>query len=407
MNLLLKNLVWHTEHGDVAGDLRLRRGRITRAERGLAPGRRERVLELAGYRALPGLINAHDHLSLNLLPHLGDPPYPSLYRFAEEIYRPDQSPIRETESVSIWDRLAWGGYKNLISGVTTIVHHDPLPRRFFYRDFPVGVLRRYAWAHSLRFGNPAAAFAAARGRPFIIHAAEGVDETCHREIDRLDRLGVLGSRTVIVHGIALTVAQRRRLAAAGVSLVWCPASNLRLYRRTAAIGELKASLRLALGTDSTLTGSATLLDEARAAAATGLATGDEILSMTTAGAAGIFGLEDRGRIGVGAIADLSVVPDVSPAPLRGEGSGAAVGLLAARPSDFALVAVRGMPRLAAVAVAEALELGPPNAVIQDGATVEGKSVWLEGRPGALKARVEAIVGRETLQANPLWSMLQA
>ncbi len=410
VNLLLKNLVWHTEGGDVAGDLRLRSGTIVDAERGLARRPWERVLDLAGYRALPGLINAHDHLSLNLLPHLGDPPYPSLYRFAEEIYRPDLTPIRETESVSVWDRLAWGGYKNLISGVTTVVHHDALPRLFFLRDFPVSVLRRYVWAHSLRFGDPAAAFAAARRRPFIIHAAEGVDDECRREIDRLGELGVLEQRTVLVHGIAITAAQRRRLVAAGVSLVWCPASNLRLYGRTAPIHELGGSLRLALGTDSTLTGSPTLLDEARAAAATGLATGEEILDMMTAGAARIFGLRDRGWVGAGAAADLTVVPDVS------SRAGAAAAMLAAQPSDLALVVVRGRPHLARAAVAEKLELGPPNAALQGSMASGGRSprrgankktYWLHGDPGSLKRRIAAVAGRQTLDPNPLWSMLEA
>ncbi len=402
MNLLLKNLVWHTEARDAEGDLRLRRGRIVRAERGLAPRRGERVLALDGYRALPGLINAHDHLSLNLLPHLGDPPYPSLYRFAEEIYRPDQTPIREVESVDIWDRLAWGGYKNLISGVTTVVHHDPLPRRFFYRDFPVRVLRRYAWCHSLRFGEPAVAFAAARRRPFIIHAAEGVDDECHSELDRLDELGVLGPRTVLVHGIALNSDQRRRLAATGTSLVWCPASNLRLYGRTAEIDRLKGSVPLALGTDSTLTGSPTLLDEARAAAATGLATDREILAMVTIGAARIFGWSDRGWIGEGAAADLMVVPD--------SGRGAASALLAALPGDLVLVTVRGRPRLAQPAIAECLDLGPPNAMLWHSDSRRndstGKTTWLDGDLGALKRRVEAIVGCRTLEANALWSILK-
>lgn len=393
VNLLLKNLVWHTARGDSGGDLRLRRGRIAAAERSLAPRRRERVLDLAGYRALPGLINAHDHLSLNLLPHLGDPPYPSIYRFAEEIYRPDRSPIRDNERTSIWDRLIWGGYKNLVAGVTTVVHHDPLPRLFFFRDFPVRVLRRYAWTHSLRYGEPAAAFARARRRPFIIHAAEGVDEECRGEIDRLDELGVLGPRTVLVHAIALTAVQRRRLAAAGVRLVWCPASNLRLYGRTAEIVELKGSIELALGTDSTLTGSPTLLDEARAAAATALATGDEILGMVTTGAARIFGFEDRGWIGRGAAADLALVPDSA--------AGAAAALLAARPSDLALVVVAGRPRLARADVAGELDLGAANAALR------GRPFWLDGNPRALKRRLAEALERETLEANPLWSLLQA
>ena len=224
-------------------------------------GRRERRLDLTGYRAFPGLINAHDHLQLNLLPHLGDPPWDSRARFAEEIYRPELSPIRETQRVRAADRLSWGGYKNLISGATTVVHHDPWPRRTHWRGgFPVRVPRDHGWSHSLRFSeDPAGDYARCGGRPFVIHAAEGIDDDSHTEIDRLDELGMLASNTVLVHGIALTAAQRRRLAEASVSLVWCPASNLRLYGRTAPIGELDG-VRVALGTDSTLTGSPTLLD---------------------------------------------------------------------------------------------------------------------------------------------------
>lgn len=392
MKLLLKNLVWRTDHGDVAGDLRLQRGRITGLGEGLAPRRRERMLDLGGYRALPGLINAHDHLSLNLLPHLGDPPYASLYRFAEEIYRPESFPIREINRVAIRDRLEWGGYKNLISGVTTVVHHDPLPRGFFARDFPVGVLRRFTWSHSLRFGvDPAATHARSGQKPFIIHAAEGVDEESHREVDRLDERGMLDHHTVLVHGIALTPDQRLRLAETETSLIWCPSSNLRLYGRTAPIRELVGSVRLALGTDSTLTGPATLLDEARAAAATGLATDDQIIDMVTTGAARIFGLEDRGRITEGAVADLAVVPD--------HGTGAAAALLATRPMDLAVVITRGRPRLARPNLAEHLDLGPTNTMLQ------GSPRWLYGDLAGLRSRIEAAAGRRALEANPLWSML--
>lgn len=401
--MLLKGVLWHVPRlspsggtcaGESGGDLRLRRGRIAELGRGLLPRRREKVLDLAGYRILPGLINAHDHLALNLLPHLGDPPYASIYRFAEEVYRPERSPIRQTLRASVSDRLWWGGYKNLISGVTTVVHHDPFPRRILLRPgFPVSVLRRYGWSHSLGFGEePAAAHARAGDKPFIIHAAEGTDAQSHGEIDRLAELGVLAENTVLVHGIALTGAQRSRLAAAGCSLVWCPASNLRLYGRTAPIVELAGRLRLALGTDSTLTGSPTLLDEARAAAETGLASGDEILGMVTAGAARIFGLGGgRGRIEEGAAADLTVVPDAA--------GGAAQALLAARPADLALVTVAGRPRLARPEVAAELGLGAANAA------VAGEPRWLIGDPAALRRRLEAAAGREVVAASPLGALL--
>ncbi len=397
-DLLLKDLVWRGEHTDVGGDLRIRRGRIVELGRGLAPRRRELVLDLAHHRALPGLVNAHDHLPLNLLPHLGSPPYGSLADFAEEIYHPERSPIRQLERVSLADRWLWGGYKNLIAGATTVVHHDPLPRRIVaWRDFPVRVLRRFGWSHSLRFcENPAGAYAKSSGKPFIIHAAEGIDETSHQEIDQLDTLGMLAKNTVVVHGVALTASQRLRLVECGASLVWCPASNLRLFGVTAPVAELKGHLRIALGTDSTLTGSPTLLDEMRVALATGQASSEEILEMVTGAADRIF---DLGTVGLGArplaegvVADLLVIAD--------GGASAAASILAAQPADLVMVAVDGRVGLAWPAIAERLALGPPNIRLQ------GVPRWLRGDPASLRERIAVAAGEEVLTANPLWRMLQ-
>jgi len=122
---LLKSLRWHSEGEDGHGDLRLAGGRVAEAGRGLAPRRRERVLDAAGLLALPGLINAHDHPGLDLLPRLGDGTYANAYEWAKAIYRPEASPIREVLRVGLRDRLWWGAYRNLISGVTTVAHHDP------------------------------------------------------------------------------------------------------------------------------------------------------------------------------------------------------------------------------------------------------------------------------------------
>ena len=389
---MLRNLVWHTERGDAWGDLRLRHGRFAEIGQGLAPRRWEQVLDLAHHRVFPGLINAHDHLPLNLLPHLGQPPYGSLAEFADEVYRPNQPPIRDIERAVLADRWLWGGYKNLIAGVTTVVHHDPLPRRIVrWRNFPVRVLRRFGWSHSLRYGDdPAGAYARCGARPFIIHAAEGTDETSHGEIDRLDELGMLAENTVIVHGVALTAAQRQRLVEVGASLVWCPASNLRLFGKTANLVELGGRLRIALGTDSTLTGSPTLLDEMRVAAGTGLATAEEILGFVTVGADHIFRM-GAGRIVEGAVADLLVVAE--------GGGDAATALLAVRPVDLVLVMVGGRVGVAHPAPASILGLGAPNA------RIAGEPRWLKGHPGALCQRLAVACGEEVLAANPLWEIL--
>ncbi len=394
MNLLFKHIRWYSEGWIRAGDVRIGQGRVLETGRGLTPKRRERVVEGDGYLALPGLINAHDHLDLNLFPRLGHPPYDNFYDWGRAIYHPDQSPVRDVLRVPLADRLWWSAYKQLISGVTTVAHHNPYVRRVFGRRFPVKVLRRYRWAHSLGHSHDVAkTFARSRGCPFIIHAAEGIDAASSDEIERLDRMGVLASNTVLVHGIALTPAQIRRLAARKVSVVWCPSSNLHLYGHTAPVEALKRDgVRVALGTDSTLSGAPTLWDELRAAQTTGLAEPADLLDMVTVTAASIFGLKDgRGTLRRYAPADLILLPDT--------GADAPETLVAATPASVALVLIDGTPRLADPAWAETLGLGPPNAF------VGGLPRWMTGSIEALRARIVATVDEAILTQNPLWDVM--
>ncbi len=52
------------------------------------------------------------------------------------------------------------------------------------------------------------------------------------ELDALEASGSLRTNTVLVHGLAITPQQWHRAVRRGVSLVWCPASNLFLFGRT-------------------------------------------------------------------------------------------------------------------------------------------------------------------------------
>jgi cytosine/adenosine deaminase-related metal-dependent hydrolase len=174
------------------------------------------------------------------------------------------------------------------------------------------VLADYGWAHSLGIDGDERVRQSHRATPpqtpWFIHSGEGVDEAARQEFPRLEALGCVTANARFVHGVAFGAADLETIARAGAGLIWCPASNLYLFGRTAAVSTLAARERVALGSDSRLSGSLDLLAEVREAHGTGLVPEDALESLVTKAGASLLGLLDRGELRAGALADLVILP---------------------------------------------------------------------------------------------------
>jgi cytosine/adenosine deaminase-related metal-dependent hydrolase len=314
------------------------------------PERSDVVVDVEGAFVLPGLVNAHDHLELN---HFGRLKFRDSYDNASS-WIDDMRPklradpaIREGQSHRLRDRLLVGALKNLLSGVTTVSHHNPLYRELG-RGFPVRVVRRYGWAHSFFLETGPDVAKAYRktslDAPFLIHLAEGFDASARGELSRLRELGCLRENTVLVHGVGISPEDWTSVRRAGAGLVWCPSSNLYLLGRTAPIDRFLDSDpsscdSIALGTDSRLSGSRDLLEELRVAQRAATVAPLDLARMVTANAACLLRVPEAGRIAPGLPADLVVIPPLAEDPAH--------ALLALDRSRIRLVTVGGRPLVGA------------------------------------------------------------
>jgi 5-methylthioadenosine/S-adenosylhomocysteine deaminase len=329
----------------------------------------ERVIDATHLAVMPGLINAHTHLSQTFMRGLGDDK--PLLAWLKQVMWPLQAAMRPDEM-----RLAalLGLVENLRCGATAVGQHHKIITSSAHVDAaaeaaktiglrmqlargwvdlgtnaesPEAILAemsrlRERWHGqaegriTVAFGPMAAwrcsdemmrrAFALARewGLRTHIHVAEAKDEIeLMRQrnglghIEWLHALGLLGPEMQLVHCVWVSEAEIDLIAESQSVVVHCPVSNMYLASGAAPLRLLlDRGVTVALGTDGPAShNSQDLLETLKIAAllakvSTGQATAllpMEALRLVTSAGARFWGREDVGRIVPGGKADLTLV----------------------------------------------------------------------------------------------------
>jgi 5-methylthioadenosine/S-adenosylhomocysteine deaminase len=329
----------------------------------------ERVIDATHLAVMPGLINAHTHLSQTFMRGLGDDK--PLLAWLKQVMWPLQTAMRPDEM-----RLAalLGLVENLRCGATTVGQHHKITTSPAHVDAAAEAAERVGlrlqlargWIDlgtnaespevilaemsrlrerwhgqaegriTVAFGPMAAwrcsdemmrqTFALARewGLRTHIHVAEAKDEIrLMRQrnglghIEWLHRLGALGPEMQLVHCVWVSEAEIDLIAESQALVVHCPVSNMYLASGAAPLRRLlDRGVTVALGTDGPAShNSQDLLETLKIAAllakvstgqATALLPGEALRLVTTAGAR-FLGREDVGGIIPDAKADLTLV----------------------------------------------------------------------------------------------------
>ncbi len=267
------------------------------AEEELAPLalKAKEVVDARGGAVLPGLINSHTHAAMTLLRGLADD-LPLMDWLENHIFPAER---RLTGEWVYWGTLL-ACAEMILSGTTTFCdmylfegqvaraaqeaglralvgevlydfpspNYGPLEKGFAYtrelirkyRDDPlisVAVEPHTPFTCGPELLLQAKRLSAETGVPLIIHLAEtqteadqilkqyGVSPTQH-----LARLGLLDEQLIAVHCVVLSETDQKTLAAAGVKVVHCPESNMKLASGVAPVVELlRGGVCVGLGTD--------------------------------------------------------------------------------------------------------------------------------------------------------------
>ncbi len=320
------------------------------------------TLDVSGCLVMPGLVNAHTHVSMSLLRGYADDK--PLDTWLQEDIWPVEAAL-EPADVAAGARLAAaemirsgttafadmyfmmervagvvedvGLRARLGHGCITVGKDDTAAREDFetglafaesHQGAANGRISTMLTPHSLTtvaesFYREYVPAARELGIPVHIHANETrdevepiLDERGERPLEYAADLDVLGPDSFLAHCVHVDDAEIELLADRDTSVIHCPASNMKLASGMAPVqAMLDAEVTVGLGTDGPASNNdLDMFDEMRDAAMVGKLAADDasavdaesVVEMATVGGADAIGI-DSGRIQPGANADLAVL----------------------------------------------------------------------------------------------------
>ncbi len=367
----------------------------------VSPPSRGLKIDLGGRSIVyPALINVHDHLRGNYLPRVG-PKHGSYYLN----WLPWDNDLKasptyaERSNISVPELYYLSAYKNLFSGVVTVNDHFPHElNKELLPLLPIRAFQEYCLAHEcssfdLKWGEGIEIEherAKKNDWPFITHLEEGFDPESQDGVGVLQRLGRLDDRCLLIHCIGFSEEDIAAVSAAGASVSWCPASNKFMFNVTCKIRKLLHSgVNVAIGTDSTHTGSVNLLAEMKYARKVYRDMYGEdlpaktLFDMVTRNPAKAFRMEGRiGTLDTGKLADILVLSARCDDPYE--------NLAQASMEDIELLVMEGRPLYGETRFLELLGASLPEGY--GTVRVGGRDMFVVGDPAALYAEVRRKVG---------------
>ncbi|MBP6628069.1 MAG: amidohydrolase family protein [Kofleriaceae bacterium] len=294
-------------------------------------------LDCADAAISPGLINAHDHLNYNnRSPLASTAPGGERFEHRHDWRGGVPTPTNQHGTSPTSDGMRWNELRQLMAGTTSMAastaatglvrNLDELEAAERSRGFAPVTYEVFTLGDSGETFRPNCGwnyqyseYEMAQLPGVVTHTAEGIDDYAHEEF-RCQSRSTDGGRDFVrpnvahIHGVGLTTADYFNMARDRSPLVWSPRSNVSLYGNTADAAVLaRLGGVIALGTDWTYSGSASIVRELACVAELNRAAYGEAFSaedmwkMATKNGAIATGTDDLiGTLAAGKLADLVV-----------------------------------------------------------------------------------------------------